>query len=156
MHPRAEELIQLLDLAPHPEGGHYRRIFESTKRTEVNGIERPTLTAIKYLLVAGVTSRWHRVDATEIWDWSEGSPLELSMFDPENRTLSRAQLDTSARGGQQVQVVKAGIWQSARSLGDYSLMDCSVSPGFVWKGFQLLEHDSETARHLREAGGKVA
>lgn len=52
--------------------------------------------------------------------------------------------------------MKAGIWQSARSLGDYSLMDCSVSPGFVWKGFQLLEHDSETARHLREAGGKVA
>jgi predicted cupin superfamily sugar epimerase len=156
MHERAAELIRTLDLAPHPEGGYFRRIFESNKRTEVNGIERPTLTAIKFLITEGVISRWHRVDATEIWDWSEGSALELSMFDPETRTLSRAQLDTSARGGQQVQVVKAGIWQSARSLGAYTAMDCSVSPGFVWKGFQLLEHDSETAQHLREAGGRVA
>lgn len=156
MHIRAEELIRTLQLSPHPEGGYFRRVYESTKRTEVNGLERPTLTAIKYLLTAGVTSRWHRVDATEIWDWQEGSPLELSMFDPEARTLSRAQLDTSARGGQQAQVVPAGVWQSARSLGDYSLMDCSVSPGFVWKGFQLLEENSEVARQLREAGARVA
>jgi uncharacterized protein len=156
MHTRAAELISTLQLSPHPEGGYFRRIYESTKRTEVNGLERPTLTAIKYLLTAGVTSRWHRVDATEIWEWQEGSPLELSMFDPEARTLSRAQLDTSARGGQQSQVVPAGVWQSARSLGDYSLMDCSVSPGFVWKGFQLLEENSEVARQLREAGGRVA
>ncbi len=156
MHKRAEELISTLQLSPHPEGGYFRRIYESTKRTEVNGLERPTLTAIKYLLVAGVTSRWHRVDATEIWEWQEGSPLELSMFDPDARTLSRAQLDTSARGGQQSQVVPAGVWQSARSLGDYSLMDCSVSPGFVWKGFQLLEENSEVARQLREAGARVA
>jgi uncharacterized protein len=156
MPTRAEELISTLQLSPHPEGGYFRRIYESTKRTEVNGLERPTLTAIKYLLTAGVTSRWHRVDATEIWDWQEGSALELSMFDPEARTLSRAQLDTSARGGQQSQVVPAGVWQSARSLGDYSLMDCSVSPGFVWKGFQLLEENSEVARQLREAGVRVA
>lgn len=156
MHKRVEELIRTLDLAPHPEGGYFRRIYEATKRTEVNGIERPTLTAIKFLIPGGVVSRWHRVDATEIWDWSEGGPLELSMFDSDTRVLSRTQLDTSARGGQQVQVVQAGIWQSARSLGEYTLMDCSVSPGFVWKGFQLLENDSETARHLREVGGRVA
>ncbi|MEL1263776.1 cupin domain-containing protein [Pseudoxanthomonas putridarboris] len=156
MHPRTDELIRTLQLAPHPEGGYFRRIYESAKRTEVNGIERPTLTAIKFLLPRDVVTRWHRVDATEVWDWHEGSPMELSMFYPDTRTLSRAQLDTSARGGQQTQVVPAGVWQSARSLGDYSLMDCTVSPGFVWKGFQLLEENSEVAHQLREAGARVA
>lgn len=156
MHPRVEELIRTLQLAPHPEGGFFRRVYESAKRTEVNGIERPTLTAIKFLLPAGVTTRWHRVDATEVWDWHEGAPMELSMFDPELRALSRAQLDTSARGGQSNQVVTAGVWQSAKTLGDYTLVDCTVSPGFMWKGFELMEADSEAARHLREAGGKVA
>ncbi|UOV04735.1 cupin domain-containing protein [Pseudoxanthomonas sp. F37] len=156
MHPRADELIRTLQLAPHPEGGHFRRVYESAKRTEVNGIERPTLTAIKFLLPAGVTTRWHRVDATEVWDWSEGGALELSMFDPEQRTLTRVQLDTSARGGQANQVVPAGIWQSARSLGDYTLVDCSVSPGFSWQGFELMQSGSEVARTLRDAGGKVA
>lgn len=155
MHPRVEELIRTLELAPHPEGGYFRRIFESSKRTEVNGIERPTLTAIKFLIPAGIITRWHRVDATEIWDWHEGGPLELSMFDPETRSLSRAQLDTSARGGQQAQVVPAGIWQSARTLGEYSLMDCSVSPGFVWMGFQLLEERSEVADQIRAAGART-
>lgn len=156
MHPRTEALIQTLQLAPHPEGGYFRRVFESAKRTEVNGIERPTLTAITFLLPQDVVTRWHRVDATEVWGWHEGSPMELSMFDPETRTLSRAQLDTSARGGQCRQVVPAGVWQSARTLGDYTLVDCTVSPGFAWKGFQLLEAGSDVAHQLREAGGKVA
>jgi len=156
MPTRADDLIQTLQLMPHPEGGYFRRIYESAKRTEVNGIERPTLTAIKFLLPAGVTSRWHRVDATEVWDWSEGGAMELSLFDPEQRTLSRVQLDTSARGGQSNQVVPAGIWQSARSLGDYTLVDCSVSPGFSWKGFELMQAGSEVARHLLDAGGRVA
>ena len=155
MPTRADELIQTLQLMPHPEGGYFRRIYESAKRTEVNGIERPTLTAIKFLLPAGVTSRWHRVDATEVWDWSEGGAMELSLFDPEQRTLTRVQLDTSARGGQANQVVQAGIWQSARSLGEYSLMDCSVSPGFVWMGFQLLEESSEVADQIRAAGART-
>ncbi|WP_411835007.1 cupin domain-containing protein [Pseudoxanthomonas mexicana] len=155
MHPRAAELIRTLALGPHPEGGYFRRIYESGKRTEVNGIERPTLTAIKFLLPGDVVTRWHRVDATEIWDWHEGAPMELSMFDPDTRSLSRAQLDTALRGGQQSQVVPAGVWQSARSLGDYTLMDCSVSPGFVWKGFQLLRADSEVAHQIRAAGARV-
>ena len=83
------------------------------------------------------------------------------MFDPEQRTLTRVQLDTSARGGQANQVVPAGIWQSARSLGEYTLVDCSGSPGFSWQGFswqgfELMQSGSEVARTLRDAGGKVA
>ena len=83
------------------------------------------------------------------------------MFDPEQRTRTRVLLDTSARGGQANQVVPAGIWQSARSLGEYTLVDCSVSPGFSWQGFswqgfELMQSGSEVARTLRDAGGKVA
>ncbi|RZA30662.1 MAG: cupin domain-containing protein [Lysobacteraceae bacterium] len=153
MHPRALELIRTLELEPHPEGGHYRRVYEATKQVEVNGMLRPLLTSIHFLLTAGAGSRWHRVDATEVWDWQEGSAVELLMYDADARTLSRAQLDTSARGGQLLQVVPAGIWQSARTHGDFSLVNCSVSPGFVWSGLELLDEDSATGRDLRAAGG---
>ena len=152
MHPRALELIESLQLAPHPEGGHYRRVYESTKQVEANGVLRPTLTSIQFLLVEGVGSRWHRVDAAEVWDWQEGSSVELLMYDASAHALSRVQLDTSARGGQLLQVVPAGIWQSARTHGDYSLVNCSVTPGFVWSGLEMLDERSPLADELRAAG----
>ena len=153
MHPRALELIGSLDLSPHPEGGHYKRVYESSKQVMENGVLRPAITSIHFLLTEGVRSRWHRVDAVEIWDWQEGSAVELLMYDASARTLSRAQLDTSVRGGQLLQVVPAGIWQSARSHGDYSLVNCSVSPGFVWSGLEMLDERSPLADELRAAGG---
>lgn len=153
MHPRALELIRTLKLEPHPEGGHYRRVYEATKQVEVNGVLRPLLTSIQFLLTAGAGSRWHRVDAAEVWDWQEGSAVELLMYDANARTLSRAQLDTSARGGQLLQVVPAGIWQSARTHGDFSLVNCSVSPGFVWSALEMLDEGSSIGRELRAAGG---
>jgi predicted cupin superfamily sugar epimerase len=153
MHPRALELIDTLQLAPHPEGGHYRRVYESTKQVETNGVLRPAVTSIQFLLTEGVGSRWHRVDAAEVWDWQEGSAIELLMYDAAARTLSRAQLDTSVRGGQLLQVVPAGIWQSARTHGDYSLVNCSVTPGFVWSGLEMLDEQSPLADELRAAGG---
>ena len=153
MHSRAQELIRTLDLAPHPEGGYYKRVYESTKQVEVNGVLRPALTSIQYLLTQGDSSGWHRVDADEVWDWQEGSAIELLMYDAQAAALSRVQLDTSARGGQLMQVVPAGIWQSARSHGDYSLANCSVSPGFVWSGLEILDQASATASALRAAGG---
>lgn len=153
MHPRALELISSLDLSPHPEGGHYKRVYESAKQVMENGVLRPAITSIHFLLTEGVRSRWHRVDAVEIWDWQEGSAIELLMYDADARTLSRAQLDTSVRGGQLLQVVPAGIWQSARTHGDYSLVNCSVSPGFVWSGLEMLDEQSPLADELRAAGG---
>ena len=156
MHPRALELIRTLDLAPHPEGGHYKRVYESSKQVEANGVLRPSLTSIHFLLTQGVGSRWHKVDAIEIWDWQEGSAVELLMYDASAHTLSRAQLDTSARGGQLVQVVPAGIWQSARTHGDYTLVNCSVSPGFVWSVLEMLDEGSDLALELRAAGGFVS
>jgi predicted cupin superfamily sugar epimerase len=153
MHPRALELIDTLQLAPHPEGGHYRRVYESAKQVETNGVLRPAITSIQFLLTEGVCSRWHRVDAAEVWDWQEGSAIELLMYDPEAHALSRVQLDTSARGGQLLQAVPAGIWQSARTYGAYSLVNCSVSPGFMWSGLEMLDERSPLANELRAAGG---
>jgi predicted cupin superfamily sugar epimerase len=153
MHPRALELIGSLDLSPHPEGGYYKRVYESSKQVLANGVLRPAITSIRFLLTAGVCSRWHRVDAAEVWDWQEGAAVELLMYDADARALSRAQLDTSARGGQLLQVVPAGIWQSARTHGDYSLIDCSVSPGFVWSGLEMLDESSGLAHEIRAAGG---
>ena len=153
MHPRALELIDTLQLAPHPEGGHYRRVYESTKQVETNGVLRPALTSIQFLLTEGVSSRWHRVDAAEVWDWQEGSSIELLMYDANAHALSRVQLDTSVRGGQLLQVVPAGIWQSARSHGEYSLVNCSVTPGFVWSGLEMLDEQGPLADELRAAGG---
>src|SRR3954451_15169155 len=100
MHPRALELIDTLQLAPHPEGGHYRRVYESTKQVEANGVLRPTLTSINFLLTEGACSRWHRVDAAEVWSWQEGSSVELLMYDAAAHALSRVQLYTSGRDGQ--------------------------------------------------------
>ncbi len=156
MHPRALELISSLDLSPHPEGGHYKRIYESTKQVETAGVLRPAITSIQFLLTSQESSRWHRVDAAEVWDWQEGSALELLMYDAQLRTLSRAQLDTSARGGQLLQVVPAGIWQSARTHGEYTLVNCSVTPGFVWSGFEILDEGSDIANDLRAVGGLAA
>lgn len=153
MHPRALELISSLDLSPHPEGGYFKRVYESTKQVEANGVLRPAITSIQFLLTREAGSRWHRVDAAEVWDWQEGSAIELLMYDAQMRSLSRAQLDTSARGGQLLQVVPAGIWQSARTHGDYSLVTCSVSPGFVWSGLEMLDEQSDVANELRAAGG---
>lgn len=153
MHERAAGLIRSLDLEPHPEGGYYRRTYASTKQVHANGLRRPALTSISFLLLDGAASRWHRVDASEVWDWQEGSAMELRTFDPHTRTLSRTQLDTSARGGQLLQVVPAGVWQSARSHGSYTLVNCTVSPGFMWSALEMLDEDSAMGQDLRAAGG---
>ncbi len=149
MHPRAKELIREFGLEPHPEGGHYRRVHTSGVTVRWQGRERPATTAIRFLLAQGENSRWHRVDADEWWHWQEGDALELLQFDETNGRLSRATLGDSARGLQPMQVVPAGVWQAARPLGDYTMIGCTVSPGFVWEGFELLEVGSELALRLQ-------
>ncbi len=156
MHPRAQELIRTLDLEPHPEGGFYKRIYEASKQVEVNGLLRPTITSICFLLTPGAPSKWHRIDAIEVWNWQEGSAMELLMYATPAQSLSRTQLDTSARGGQIVQSVPANTWQTARTHGDFTLVHCSVSPGFMWSALEMLDESSELADELRAAGGIAA
>ncbi len=123
----ADETIAALGLAPHPEGGHYRETF----RHAPAGGGRGAMTAIYYLLKAGERSLWHRVDAAEIWHWYAGSPLALFM--PERRILG----PDLAAGELPQLIVPEGIWQSATSLGAWTLVGCTVGPAFEFAGFEM-------------------
>lgn len=131
--PTAAEIIACLDLRPHPEGGHYRETFRDPRL--VDG--RAASTAIYFLLAAGERSHWHRVDAVEVWHFHAGAPLVLSIEGRGGVTLGP---DLAA--GQQPQgVVPAGAWQAAESLGDWTLVGCTVAPGFDFAGFELAPDD---------------
>jgi predicted cupin superfamily sugar epimerase len=129
----ARDIIGILGLEPHPEGGHYRETFRDSRIVE----GRAASTAIYFLLAAGEISRWHRVDAAEIWHFYAGAPLELRRA-ADDRPEERVVLGVDLAQGERPQaVVPAGVWQSARSLGDYSLVGCTVAPGFEFAGFEL-------------------
>jgi predicted cupin superfamily sugar epimerase len=126
----AEEIIRKLELEPHPEGGWYRQTWVGP---EVAG--RASGTAILFLLRAGERSHWHRVDADEIWLWHAGAPLVLSLG---VEAAEDVRLGPDVLGGEVVQaVVPAGWWQAARSTGEWTLVSCTVSPGFRFEGFEL-------------------
>ena len=127
----ADRLIALLDLKPHPEGGYFRETFR-------DGAGRGHSTAIYFLLKAGEVSRWHRVDAAEVWHFYRGAPLELR--------IGKAVyvLGPNVEEAQAPQVaVPPGAWQSARSLGEYTLVGCTVAPGFDFAHFEMAPNGFE-------------
>jgi len=129
----ADEVIAHLKLEPHPEGGWYRETF----RDESGHTGRPHSTAILFLLKAGEVSRWHRVDVAEMWHWYGGAPLMLEVAD-ESGTRHEYRLGPDIIAGEHPQgLVPARAWQSARSLGAWTLMGCTVAPGFDFAGFEL-------------------
>lgn len=129
----ADDIIRALDMCPHPEGGWYIETFR-----DGNGGERGHSTAIYYLLEAGQVSHWHRVhDATEIWHYHAGAPLALSLSET-GKGVRDIVLGADLFNGQRPQaIVPAGAWQSSRSLGDYTLVGCTVAPGFTFKAFEM-------------------
>jgi uncharacterized protein len=129
----AEDIIRLLDLRPHPEGGHYRETFRDPA---IAGSSRSASTAIYFLLKAGEFSRWHRVDAAEVWHWYAGAPLSLAIMECGSRTDFRLGTDFAA-GERPQAVVPANAWQQAVSLGAWTLVGCTVAPGFEFAGFEL-------------------
>lgn len=137
----AEEVIQLLGLLPHPEGGAYRETF----RAPAADGERGASTAIYYLLRSGEKSAWHRVDADEVWHHYAGAPLELVLSDGQDRTILRLGKDL-ASGERPQGVVPAGVWQSARPLGDWTLVGCTVAPAFQFSGFEMAPPGWEPGR----------
>jgi len=129
----AQEVIDRLDLAAHPEGGHFREIY----RHQPEGGGRGWVTTIYFLLASGETSHWHRIDADEVWHFYAGAPLTLSTCGPDKKTRD-AVLGTDLREDERpVSVVPAGYWQSARSLGEWPLVGCTVAPAFEFDGFEL-------------------
>ena len=128
----ADSLIRVLGLQPHPEGGWFRETF----RDAPSAGGRAAATAILFLLKAGETSHWHRIDAAEVWHWHRGWPLELSIAHQGARVVHRLGADIEAGETPQA-VVPPGAWQAARPLGAYTLVGCTVAPGFAFSTFEL-------------------
>jgi predicted cupin superfamily sugar epimerase len=130
MNDEAARLIELLGLKPHPEGGHYREMFRDEGK-------RAHSTAIYFLLRAGESSRWHRIDAAEIWHFYRGDPLELVIAET-GRPAARHVLGNTVERGEHPQiVVPPHAWQRARPLGAYTLAGCTVAPGFEFSSFEM-------------------
>lgn len=134
----ADEIIAQLNLTPHPEGGHYRQ----TWCADAPDGERAAGTCIYFLLKAGETSHWHRVDAAEIWHYYAGAPLILSLSDTDVGPKQDHTLGPDLQAGQHPQlIVPVRHWQSARSAGAWTLVGCTVSPAFQFDGFELAAPD---------------
>ena len=129
----ADEVIRMLNLEAHPEGGYYRETFRDATRAG----ERSASTAIYFLLKRGEISRWHRIDSVEVWHWYGGGSLRLQIRNAE------APIETVLLGNNLLKnecpqaVVPAHAWQTAEPMGDWTLVGCTVAPGFEFAGFQL-------------------
>ena len=129
----ANEIIARLQLERHPEGGWYRETFRDV--AEQDG--RAASTAIYYLLDVGDVSEWHRVDAVEMWHWYAGAPLVITLS-PNGHDAAAHHLGPDITAGQRPQLaVPKGYWQTATSLGAWTLCGCTVAPGFRFEGFEL-------------------
>ena len=162
---RARQLVDLLQLQPHPEGGWYREVFRSeAKVAPPDGRpERAALTSIYFLLEAGQQSRWHRVLSDEVWVHLEGVPLALWTCDAGLRTApAHVRLGAvDAHGTRPQHVVPAGQWQAARpivahSAGDFSLAACMVGPGFDFADFSFMDPEGEEAGLMRHHWPELA
>jgi predicted cupin superfamily sugar epimerase len=148
MHPRAIELIQLLKLEAHPEGGHFIQTFRSSLTVTPSDMRgsRTALTVIYFLLAQGGLSRWNRVASDEAWHWYEGYPLKLFTAPSDTGVVQVSVLGPLSAGAVPQLVVPAGHWQAARTIGAYTLVGCSVGPGFEYSDFTLLSSLSEHER----------
>jgi predicted cupin superfamily sugar epimerase len=148
---RALQLIEQLQLAPHPEGGYYRQIYQSVLNVQpADGRPvRPSLTTIYFLLAAGDVSRWHRVASDEVWHYYEGDALELFDADGDLVEITRHVLGRADDRRDPVHVIAAGRWQAARSTGAYTLVGCTVGPGFDFADFEMLDQRPDEAESFR-------
>jgi len=135
----AAEVMRLLDLKPHPEGGHYRQTFRDPRT--VDGA-RAVSTAIYFLLARGERSHWHKIDAVEIWHYHAGAPLKLEIAADAKSRLKCIALGADLAAGERPQaIVPAHAWQAAQSLGEWTLVGCTVAPGFEFSRFELAPKD---------------
>lgn len=149
---RVQQLIGELNLAPHPEGGYYRRVYRSDRTVTMppTGESRAAMTTIYYLLCRGQVSRWHAIDTDEVWHFYEGDPLQLLIADPRTRVAQQHRLGPYDSGQNPVCVVPAGWWQAARPIGEYAFVGCAVAPGFEFSRFKLLADVADVSVPLAE------
>jgi predicted cupin superfamily sugar epimerase len=137
-HMNAQELINRLQLLPHPEGGFYKEIYRSESGCSYEGHHRSVLTGIYFLLRLNEHSRWHVVDADEVWHYYDGAPLELFIASPDLAVYKKIILGPVTEGYEATYVIPRNWYQAARSAGDWSLSGCNVAPGFSFDGFRFL------------------
>ena len=152
MDERAAALIERLNLEPHPEGGHYREIYRSASMVQPDDgrDERRAVTVIFFLLKAGEHSRWHRIRSDEVWHFCEGDPLELLTAPRDVHVIDTVVLGPDP-GARRVYTVPANCWQAARPTGSYSLVNCTVAPGFEFEDFGFLAADAQALDRLRRS-----
>jgi predicted cupin superfamily sugar epimerase len=135
----ASEVMRMLELKPHPEGGHFRETFRDVRAVDGG---RTASTAIYFLLARGERSHWHRIDATEVWHYYAGAPLALDVATSDQGPVARVTLGPDLGRGERPQaIVPARAWQATASLGDWTLVGCTVAPGFDFNGFDLAPKD---------------
>ena len=157
MHKRAKDLISQLRLQPHPEGGYFREIFKSAhkvQRLDEKSV-RSALTTIYFLLIKGQHGRWHRVASDEAWHFYEGDPMEVYWIDGRD-VVHQEVLGTGTSNAHPMCVVPAGCWQAARPLGEYSLLGCTVAPGFEFEDFEMLSDGSAALAHITSLHATLA
>lgn len=128
---KADHIIRILKLKTHPEGGYFRETFRDPKGRRAHS------TAIYFLLKKGQASRWHRIDAAEVWHWYGGAPLELLIAKDRTRPKRHMLGGNLSKGERPQIVVPANCWQAARSKGACTLAGCTVAPGFLFEKFEL-------------------
>jgi predicted cupin superfamily sugar epimerase len=160
---KARDLVEKLALQSHPEGGWYREIYRARGRVQVERGSRSALTTIYYLLEQQQLSRWHVVESDEVWHFHAGAPLELLEYDPATGQLVQHVLGDVRQGNEAVAVIPPGAWQAARSRGDwsrssgdvpsgdYSLVGCTVGPGFEFEDFRFVRALPGHERHFTGA-----
>jgi predicted cupin superfamily sugar epimerase len=150
---RPAELVRLLGLHPHPEGGHYLEVFRSPSVVSVGGRgSRSAATHILFLLAEGERSRWHRIASDEIWHWYEGSSLDLRTIPQGHGRVVTRRLGGLDAGAVPVLDVQAGTWQAASTTGSFTLAGCTVAPGFEYADFELLADCPAERDRLLAAG----
>lgn len=153
MFDRCRQLVSDLRLTPHPEGGYFREIHRAALSVQPSDgrSTRSALTVIYFLLTGDDVSRWHRIASDETWHFHEGDALDLFVSDPDLSTVATNRLGPFGTGAEPVHVVPASHWQAARSTGIYTLVSCTVAPGFEFADFEMLRDASELAARLRHA-----
>ena len=153
MNEKAKYYIQKLQLKKHPEGGYFREVYRSGEMISIDvpkkNLKRNVSTSIYFLLEGSQISKFHRLKSDELWHFCEGDPLDLHCIDPGAWEAQILRLGPRAEGVSLVHVIRAGCWQAACSTGGYTLVGCTVAPGFEYRDYRIFEDGSAEAAELR-------
>lgn len=148
VNSRTQEIVDLLDLSPHPEGGYYREVFRSDEEViRADGESRDGGTAIYFLLPSEVCTSWHRVRSDELWHFYEGVKLILEIISPDGNFRRLFLCDKLSADCDYQGLVPQNCWQRAYSTGAYTLAGCTVTPGFEFEDFEMTEKEELAKRH---------